>query len=260
MPEKLLLPPILEIVGLSKKFGALHAIDHLDLDLQNDGITGLIGPNGAGKTTVFNTITGIHKPTSGHVLYRGQDITAWPAHRVANLGVARTFQNLKIFKRLTVLDNVLGAQTSLPRMAGWLGKFQGKVADKTATDAAEHALAMVGLADRQGTLAHELPLGEQRRLELARALAREPDLLMLDEPAGGMTPQETEDMAQLIETISSSGPSILLIEHKMSLVMKLCENIIVLNFGKKIAEGDPDFIQSEPAVREAYLGSERNYA
>ncbi len=252
--------PLLEIEGLSKNFGALYAIDHLDLHLDSDGITGLIGPNGAGKTTVFNTVTGIHKPTSGRVLYRGLDITAWPAHRVANLGVARTFQNLKIFKRLTVLDNILGAQTSLPRMASWLGKFRGKAADKTATDAAEHALVMVGLADRQGSLAQELPLGEQRRLELARALAREPDLLMLDEPAGGMTPQETEDMAQLIEKIASSGPSVLLIEHKMSLVMSLCQNIIVLNFGQKIAEGDPGVVQSDPAVREAYLGSERDHA
>jgi len=237
-------------------FGAVQALQSVDLDISTDGIFGLIGPNGSGKTTLFDVITGIRTPTGGHIFYRNRNITAWPPHRVASWGVARTFQNLKIFGRLTVFDNVLGAQTELPDVRWWQCLRPGCDEERQRRERVGELLQLVGLAQRRNTLAQDLSLGEQRRLELARALAREPELLLLDEPASGMTPQETDNMAELIERVSRSGPTVLLIEHKMSLVMRLCRHIAVLNFGRKIAEGSPEEIQSHPEVREAYLGLE----
>lgn len=250
---------LLEIEGLSKHFGGLQALEAVDLSLTGPGIFGLIGPNGSGKTTLFNAVAGTTPASGGRVRYCGRDITGWAPHRVAHQGIARTFQNLKIFARLTVTDNVAGAQTARPDVRPWqhLLPNAGEASRRARVG---ELLELVGLADRRDTLAGELPLGEQRRLELARALAREPDLLLLDEPAGGMTPQETDAMADLIQRVADLGPAVLLIEHKMGMVMGLCRWITVLNFGRKIAEGTPDAIQSDPHVREAYLGSGGGHA
>ena len=245
---------LLAIRGLEKNFGALRAIDDLHLDVASGGIFGIIGPNGSGKTTLFNVISGVCKPAAGTVHYRGRDLTGLPGDRVARLGIARTFQNLKIFRRLTVLDNVLGAQTGSAGVSFLQAAFPHPSLERGRRSRALEILERVGLADRRGVLAQELPLGEQRRLELARAMAREPELMLLDEPAGGMTPGETDAMADLIARVAAGGPTILLIEHKMGMVMALCRRIAVLNFGRKIAEGTPAEIQRDGAAVEAYLG------
>ena len=246
--------PLLSVRGLKKSFGALRAVDDLHLDISSGGIFGIIGPNGSGKTTLFNVISGICKPAAGTVHYRGHDLTGLSSERMARHGIARTFQNVRIFRRLTVLENVLGAQTASARISFLQAVFPHPGLERERRDEAVEILERAGLADRRGVLAQELPLGEQRRLELARAMAREPDLLMLDEPAGGMTPGETDAMAGLIERVAADGPTVLLIEHKMGMVMSLCRRIAVLNFGRKIAEGAPPEIQRDSAAIEAYLG------
>ena len=246
--------PLLSIRGLTKNFGALRAIDDLHLDVDSGGILGVIGPNGSGKTTLFNVISGVYKPADGTVRYRGRDLTGLSSDRVARHGIARTFQNLKIFRRLTVLENVMGAQTGSAGVSFLQAALPHPSLERGRRRRALDILEQVGLADRRGVLAQELPLGEQRRLELARAMAREPDLIMLDEPAGGMTPGETDAMAGLIERVAAGGPTVLLIEHKMGMVMSLCRRIAVLNFGRKIAEGTPAEIQRDDAAVEAYLG------
>ena len=245
---------LLSIRGLEMSFGALRAIDGLHLDVASGGIFGIIGPNGSGKTTLFDVISGVCKPAAGTVHYRGRDLTGLPGDRVARMGIARTFQNLRIFRRLTVLENVLGAQTGSAGVTFLQAAFPHPGLERGRRGRVLEILERVGLADRRGVLAQELPLGEQRRLELARAMAREPELMLLDEPAGGMTPGETDAMADLIARVAAQGPTILLIEHKMGMVMALCRRIAVLNFGRKIAEGTPAEIQRDGAAVEAYLG------
>ncbi len=249
---------ILRVRGLTKRFGGLAAVNEVDFDVREGGISGLIGPNGAGKTTIFNLITGVYKVSSGTVSFGGQDITDLEPHRVAGLGVTRTFQNIRLFKNLSVFENVLtachasasyGLADSLLR----LPRFRRE--EKAIKDKADGLLEILGLADRKDAIANGLPYGLQRRLEITRALALDPRLLLLDEPAAGMNPDETEQLMRLIGEIRDRFKlSVLVIEHHMDLVMGLCEHIVVLNFGQKLADGAPDAIRGDKRVVEAYLG------
>lgn len=252
--------PLLEVKGLSIYYGGLKAVSDLTLTLNKGALHGLIGPNGAGKTTVFNMITGLHPPSEGQIIFKGRRIDGQPSHRVTAAGIARTFQNIRLFKDLTVLDNVkiafhmsagygLGAALVHPPSYGT--KEQRIEAE------ARRLLGILNLQDRSMELARNLPYGEQRRLEIARALATRPSLLLLDEPAAGMNPQETANLMGLIRWIRDEFDlTILLIEHDMSLVMKLCERITVLDYGETIFEGTPDEVKTNKRVIEAYLGEE----
>jgi len=249
---------ILRVRGLTKRFGGLAAVNEVDFDVREGGISGLIGPNGAGKTTIFNLITGVYKVSSGTVSFGGRDITDLEPHRIAGLGVTRTFQNIRLFKNLSVFENVLtachasasyGLADSLLR----LPRFRRE--ERAIMDKADGLLEILGLADRKDAIANGLPYGLQRRLEITRALALDPRLLLLDEPAAGMNPDETEQLMRLIGEIRDRFElSVLVIEHHMDLVMGLCEHIVVLNFGQKLADGAPDAIRGDKRVVEAYLG------
>ncbi len=246
---------MLELTALSKHFGGVRAVDELSLSVREGEIFGLIGPNGSGKSTTVNLICGVFPVTSGSIAFGGADITRQPAHRVLVAGVARTFQNIRLFGDLTVWQNLWVAQNSVEAqrseglIARWLG---GARRGRAATEA---LLEFSGLAHRSGELARNLAFGEQRRLELARALAARPKMLLLDEPAAGMNAEEVGQLAQRIKELRADGTTILLVEHVMELVMGVTDRIAVLNFGKKIAEGTPQQIQDNPAVREAYLGA-----
>lgn len=250
--------PILKVQGLSKNFGGLRAVHNIDLELHPGDLAGLIGPNGAGKTTVFNLITGVYVPTSGNVVFNGQEIGGLAPHVINQMGIARTFQNIRLFPSLTVLENVCIAYHS---HAGYSikdavlrnGHFEAK--EKELIEKAQDFLSIFHLEDRQGEIARNLPYGEQRRLEIARALAANPRLLCLDEPAAGMNPAESVALMDLIHFIRDRFKlTILLIEHQMRVVMGVCEKITVMDFGEKIAYGVPQEIQSNPRVVEAYLG------
>ena len=245
---------MLELHALSRHFGGVRAVDGLDLSVKQREIVGLIGPNGSGKSTTVNLITGMFAPSSGRVLFEGADLTALPTHVRLQRGIARTFQNIRLFGHLTVWQNLWVAQNSPEDRAQrgffkrWLGGQKG-VREEIA-----QLLEFGGLAHKQNELASNLAFGEQRRLELARALATRPKLLLLDEPAAGMNSEEIGQLRGRILKLRERGVTILLVEHVMELVMGVTDRIAVLNFGQKIAEGTPAEIQADAAVQKAYLG------
>ncbi len=251
---------ILELKNVNKSFGGVHAVEDMSMVIEKGELAGLIGPNGAGKTTIFNLVTGVYDVTSGEIEFKGKNINKLKTYQVISLGIARTFQNLRLFAASSVLDNVMTAaqqhyKYSFFEAVSHLGRW--KSLEKATRDESMELLKLVGLADRAEQAAGNLPYGLQRRLEIARAISLRPELLLLDEPAAGMNAEEVEQLNDLIRLIHRDFKlTILLIEHHMDMVMAICPHIICMNFGAKIAEGSPEEIQSHPEVLKAYLGDE----
>jgi branched-chain amino acid transport system ATP-binding protein len=248
---------LLKVEKLTKSFGGLTAVNEVDLEVEKGQITAIIGPNGAGKTTFFNLISGFHKPTSGQFLFKGEDITKLPPNKIAKLGLSRTFQTTNLFEQSTVIDNVIVGHRLRTKSGIWDAVFRTnrlKKEEQECLDKALEVLDFVGLthlADRPiGAISQEA----QKRVAFALALATNPELILLDEPAAGVNPEETDGLADLIKKMVGYGISVCLIEHKMPMIMSLADKIIVLNHGEKIAEGSPEEIRNNEAVIEAYLG------
>jgi len=246
---------MLTIRNVSKHFGGLKALENVTLHLGSDKIYGLIGPNGAGKTTLFNLITGVLPVSKGSIQFQGKELDKLRPHEISRLGISRTYQNIRLFPSMTVLENVLVAQ-NIHTPSGVGSIFKVRRSDPKLLDQAEELLKQMGLWTKRKEISTSLAYGEQRRLEIARALALKPKLLLLDEPAAGMNESESENLLQRIEEIRAQGKAILLIEHDMNVIMSICSHISVLNFGELIAQGSPEEIQSNEAVIEAYLGRE----
>ena len=250
--------PVLEMQNVEKHFGGVHAIDNFSVKIEQGKIHGLIGPNGAGKTTIFNNITGIYAPTAGKIFFMGQDITGFAPYKVAQLGIGRTFQNIRLFSNLSVLENVIiasgmDATYNMPQAIFHSKKYKER--EKFLNEKAMNLLEIVGLLDKAGEKASSLPYGHQRKLEIARAMALNPQLLLLDEPAAGMNAEESLDLVNFVREIRDRFDiTVLMIEHHMDLGMEISDWIYVLDFGMLIAEGTPAEIQNNNRVIEAYMG------